>query len=77
MIVLCSHGLNVLSWRAKEDDRLSAARLRRIQSGLPGLLWFSLVTGILAVVGSRVASLVVLEFSLRAVSGLVTAGQVR
>uniref|UniRef100_A0A3Q2ZMS1 Transmembrane protein 82 n=1 Tax=Kryptolebias marmoratus TaxID=37003 RepID=A0A3Q2ZMS1_KRYMA len=38
---------------------------------------FFFVTGILAVVGSRVASLVVLEFCLRAVSGLVTAGPVR
>ncbi|AWP09327.1 putative transmembrane protein 82 isoform 2 [Scophthalmus maximus] len=38
------------------------------------MLQFVIVTGILAVVGSRVASLVVLEFCLRAVSGLVTAG---
>ncbi|RVE55666.1 hypothetical protein OJAV_G00233970 [Oryzias javanicus] len=69
------HFLLEETWRAKEDDGSSAARLRRVQSGLPGLLWFSLVTGIFAVVGYRVASLVVLEFSLRAVSGLVTAGQ--
>ncbi|KAK5616093.1 hypothetical protein CRENBAI_017608 [Crenichthys baileyi] len=38
------------------------------------MLQFFLVTGILAIVGSRVASLVVLEFCLRAVSGLLTAG---
>uniref|UniRef100_A0A3B4XKP1 Transmembrane protein 82 n=1 Tax=Seriola lalandi dorsalis TaxID=1841481 RepID=A0A3B4XKP1_SERLL len=36
--------------------------------------FFLFVTGMLAVVGSRVASLVVLEFCLRAVSGWVTAG---
>uniref|UniRef100_A0A8C6L856 Transmembrane protein 82 n=1 Tax=Nothobranchius furzeri TaxID=105023 RepID=A0A8C6L856_NOTFU len=43
-------------------------------SGLVGTIQFVFVTGILAVVGSRVASLVVLEFCLRGVSGLVTAG---
>ncbi|XP_034551802.1 transmembrane protein 82 [Notolabrus celidotus] len=42
--------------------------------GLTGLLHFFLVTGVLAVVGSRVSSLVVLEFCLRGVSGWVTAG---
>ncbi|XP_034732482.1 transmembrane protein 82 [Etheostoma cragini] len=47
---------------------------RSTNSGLFGMLQFFFVTGMLAVVGSRVASLVVLEFSLRAVSGLVTAG---
>lgn len=41
------------------------------------MLQFVFVTGILTVVGSRVASLVVLEFCLRAVSGWVTAGPVR
>ena len=41
------------------------------------MLQFVVVTGLLAVVGSRVASLVVLEFCLRAVSGLATAGPVR
>uniref|UniRef100_I3JHG4 Transmembrane protein 82 n=1 Tax=Oreochromis niloticus TaxID=8128 RepID=I3JHG4_ORENI len=46
----------------------------RTKPGLTGLLQFLFVTGILCVVGSRVASLVVLEFCLRAVSGLVTAG---
>lgn len=41
------------------------------------MLQFVFVTGLLAIVGSRVASLVVLEFCLRAVSGWVTAGPVR
>lgn len=41
------------------------------------MLQFFFLTGMLAVVGSRVASLVVLEFCLRAVSGWVTAGPVR
>ncbi|XP_076023067.1 transmembrane protein 82 [Genypterus blacodes] len=44
------------------------------RTGLAGTLHFVFVTGLLAVVGSRVASLVVLEFCLRAVSGCVTAG---
>ncbi|XP_027880368.1 transmembrane protein 82 isoform X3 [Xiphophorus couchianus] len=46
----------------------------RAKHGLFGMLQFLFVTGILAIVGSRVASLVVLEFCLRAVSGLLTAG---
>lgn len=41
---------------------------------LSGTLQFVCVSAVLAVVGSRVASLVVLEFCLRAVSGLITAG---
>lgn len=46
-------------------------------NGLYGMIQFFFVTVILTVVGSRVASLVVLEFCLRAVSGWVTAGPVR
>uniref|UniRef100_A0A8C7WVY0 Transmembrane protein 82 n=1 Tax=Oryzias sinensis TaxID=183150 RepID=A0A8C7WVY0_9TELE len=69
------HFLLEETWRAKEGGSSPAARLRTGQSGLPGLFRFSLVASVLAVVGSRVAALVVLEFSLRAVSGLVTAGQ--
>ncbi|XP_029579128.1 transmembrane protein 82 [Salmo trutta] len=42
--------------------------------GLSGTLQFLFLSVMLAVVGSRVASLVVLEFSLRAVSAWVTAG---
>lgn len=41
------------------------------------MIQFFFVTMILTVVGSRVASLVMLEFCLRAVSGWVTAGPVR
>uniref|UniRef100_UPI0037E810A8 transmembrane protein 82 n=1 Tax=Semicossyphus pulcher TaxID=241346 RepID=UPI0037E810A8 len=47
---------------------------RKTKTGLSGMLHFFFVTGMLAVVGSRVASLVVLEFCLRAISGWVTAG---
>uniref|UniRef100_UPI003AAE1837 transmembrane protein 82 n=1 Tax=Centroberyx gerrardi TaxID=166262 RepID=UPI003AAE1837 len=46
----------------------------RPKSGLGGMLQFLFLMGLLAVVGSRVASLVVLEFSLRAVSAWATAG---
>ncbi|CAN9515712.1 unnamed protein product [Ophioblennius macclurei] len=52
----------------------TASRHIRIKTGHVGLFRFLFVAAILAVVGSRVASLVVLEFSLRAISGLVTAG---
>lgn len=41
---------------------------------LPGALQFWFLTGILAIVGSRVTALVVLEFILRAISAQVTAG---
>lgn len=41
------------------------------------MLHFFIVTGLLAIVGSRVASLVVLEFCLRGISGWTTAGPVR
>ncbi|XP_071369935.1 transmembrane protein 82 [Centroberyx affinis] len=46
----------------------------RPKSGLGGMLQFLFLMGLLAIVGSRVASLVVLEFSLRAVSAWATAG---
>ncbi|XP_056278594.1 transmembrane protein 82 [Pseudoliparis swirei] len=55
-------------------DASTPGHHRRAHSGLVGKLQFLLVTGTLAVVGSRVASLVVLEFCIRAVSGLATAG---
>ncbi|KAM3872210.1 transmembrane protein 82 [Diretmus argenteus] len=42
--------------------------------GLGGMLQFVFLMGLLAVVGSRVAALVVLEFSVRVVSAWVTAG---
>ena len=64
------------SWNDK-NDKDATSHQRRTKTGLSGTLQFFFVTGMLAVVGSRVASLVVLEFCLRAVSGWVTAGQVR
>ncbi|XP_056129770.1 transmembrane protein 82 [Lampris incognitus] len=53
------------------------ARRSQAKTGLGGALWFFLVMGLLAVVGSRVASLVVLEFCLRAASAWLTAGPQR
>lgn len=69
------------SWNNDDDKDKSRQRApshqRKTITGLTEKLHFLFVTGILAVVGSRVASLVVLEFCLRAVSGSVTAGPVR
>lgn len=66
------------SWSDKSDKDTSSQRTpshqRRPHAGLTGMLQFFFVALMLAVVGSRVASLVVLEFCLRAVSGWVTAG---
>ncbi|XP_036958661.1 transmembrane protein 82 [Acanthopagrus latus] len=56
------------------SDQRTPRGQRKTKVGLPETLQFFFVTGILAVVGSRVASLVVLEFCLRALSGWVTAG---
>uniref|UniRef100_A0A672GRL1 Transmembrane protein 82 n=1 Tax=Salarias fasciatus TaxID=181472 RepID=A0A672GRL1_SALFA len=47
----------------------------RSKPGHVGLLRFLFVAGLLAVVGSRVASLVVLEFILRSISGLLTSSK--
>ncbi|XP_028309200.1 transmembrane protein 82 [Gouania willdenowi] len=62
-----------------KDDKNTRTRTsshhKRANPGFIGMLQFSFVTMVLAVVGSRVASLVVLEFVLRAVSGLITAGR--
>lgn len=60
-----------------EKDVSSQSHQSGTKRGFAGMLHFFFVTGILAIVGSRVASLVVLEFSLRAISGWVTAGPVR
>ncbi|XP_077425823.1 transmembrane protein 82 [Vanacampus margaritifer] len=57
------------SWSDKD-----ASCQRRVKPGLAGALRFGFVAGMLAAVGSRVASVVVLEFCLRAVSGWVTRG---
>ncbi|XP_072223415.1 transmembrane protein 82 [Leuresthes tenuis] len=80
--VLCSllrvHLLLEESWNKKNvtssENKRSTSHEIRTRTGLAGMLQFCFVTGILAVVGYRVASLVVLEFCLRAISGLVTAG---
>ncbi|XP_030280028.1 transmembrane protein 82 [Sparus aurata] len=56
------------------SDQRTPRGQRKTKVGLSETLQFFFVTGILAVVGSRVASLVVLEFCLRALSGWVTAG---
>ncbi|XP_074536779.1 transmembrane protein 82 [Halichoeres trimaculatus] len=65
-------------WSDKNDKETSNQRAespqRKTKPGLTGMLHFFFVTGVLAVVGSRVASLVVLEFCLRGISGWVTAG---
>lgn len=45
--------------------------------GLGSVLQFWFLTGLLSLVGPRVSSLVVLEFSLRAVAAWITAGPVR
>ncbi|XP_068453976.1 transmembrane protein 82 [Clinocottus analis] len=66
-------------WSDENDtsSERTPSHKRRANTGLVGKLQFVLVTGTLAVVGSRVASLVVLEFCIRAISGLATAGPVR
>ncbi|XP_075949120.1 transmembrane protein 82 [Anarhichas minor] len=81
ILVLCSlirlHlFLEEESWSDKDSTsgQRTPSHQSRANTGLVGTLQFFFVTGTLAVVGSRVASLVVLEFCLRAVSGLVTAG---
>ncbi|KAM9342386.1 transmembrane protein 82 [Pholidichthys leucotaenia] len=65
------------SWNEKNDpsDENKPSHQRRTTAGLGGRLQFVFVTGVLTLVGSRVASLVALEFCLRAVSGWVTGGQ--
>ncbi|XP_042265602.1 transmembrane protein 82 isoform X1 [Thunnus maccoyii] len=63
------------SWSDKdESSQRTSSHQRGTKGGFAAMLQFFFVTGMLAVVGSRVASLVVLEFSLRAVSGWITAG---
>ncbi|KAI1892644.1 hypothetical protein AGOR_G00135690 [Albula goreensis] len=67
-----------VKYMSKDNETNSKERSWHM-SGAEGRLreWlqFWLLTGILAVVGSRVASLVVLEFCLRAVSTQVTSGR--
>ncbi|XP_029012616.1 transmembrane protein 82 isoform X2 [Betta splendens] len=85
--LVCACGISVLtslmrvyllleeSWSDKTDKDTTAQRSHhhRHKAGLGAKLQFVLVTATLAVVGSRVASLVVLEFCLRTVSAWVTA----
>lgn len=59
---------------SSQKDETSKQKMQTDMGRLPRLLQFLFVTGMLTVVGSRVASLVVLEFCLRALSGWVTAG---
>ncbi|XP_060913411.1 transmembrane protein 82 isoform X1 [Labrus mixtus] len=69
--------LEETSWSDKNDKESSKktpSPQRKPKAGLSRMLHFLLVTGLLAVIGSRVASLVVLEFCLRGISGWVTAG---
>ncbi|XP_042372513.1 transmembrane protein 82-like, partial [Plectropomus leopardus] len=65
------------SWKDKDDKDSSSQKTpsHHRRPGLFGMLHFVILTGLLAIVGSRVAALVVLEFCLRGVSGLFTAGQ--
>ncbi|KAM4610011.1 transmembrane protein 82 [Polymixia lowei] len=80
--VLCNlmrvhHFLEGESNESSSKDTSSRRKPRhqsRAKTGLGGMLQFLFLMGPLAVVGSRVASLVVLEFSLRAASAWVTAG---
>ncbi|KAK2851116.1 hypothetical protein Q5P01_007392 [Channa striata] len=87
--LVCACGISVLcslmrvhlyledSWGDKNDkdtSNQSTPSHQYTDTGLSGKIQFFMVTAILAVVGSRAASLVVLEFCLRAVSGWVTAG---
>uniref|UniRef100_A0A3Q0R1Y1 Transmembrane protein 82 n=1 Tax=Amphilophus citrinellus TaxID=61819 RepID=A0A3Q0R1Y1_AMPCI len=72
--VLCSLlRVHLLNAEGTSNQKTSGHQIRT-KPGFTGLLQFLCVTGVLCLVGSRVASLVVLEFCLRAVSGLVTAG---
>ncbi|XP_029362827.1 transmembrane protein 82 [Echeneis naucrates] len=69
------------SWSDENDSDKSSQKApsleRSTKTGFTGMIQFFFVTVMLSVVGSRVASLVVLEFCLRAVSGYVTAGPPR
>uniref|UniRef100_A0A3Q3M8S9 Transmembrane protein 82 n=1 Tax=Mastacembelus armatus TaxID=205130 RepID=A0A3Q3M8S9_9TELE len=72
--VLCSLIRVHLLLESNKDDRdtsshKASSHLKVTKTGITGMLQFFFVTLILSVVGSRVASLVVLEFCLRAVSG--------
>ncbi|XP_016404530.1 transmembrane protein 82-like [Sinocyclocheilus rhinocerous] len=56
------------------DPETDIKRRNRLNGGLTEKIQFWILTVVLSVVGSRVASLVVLEFSLRAISARITGG---
>ncbi|XP_051736791.1 transmembrane protein 82 isoform X2 [Ctenopharyngodon idella] len=56
------------------DPETDLKQKNRLNGGLTEKIQFWILTVVLSVVGSRVASLVVLEFSLRAISGRITGG---
>lgn len=59
------------------DPETDLIQKNRLNGGLKEKIQFWILTVVLSVVGSRVASLVVLEFSLRAISARITGGSVR
>uniref|UniRef100_A0A673MAI1 Transmembrane protein 82-like n=1 Tax=Sinocyclocheilus rhinocerous TaxID=307959 RepID=A0A673MAI1_9TELE len=59
------------------DPETDIKRRNRLNGGLIEKIQFWILTVLLSVVGSRVASLIVLEFSLRAISARITGGSVR
>lgn len=71
----CTFHLSVLLSIA--DPETDLKQKNRLHGGLTEKLQFWILTVVLSVVGSRVASLVVLEFSLRAISARITGGSVR
>ncbi|KAK9954254.1 hypothetical protein ABG768_016341 [Culter alburnus] len=56
------------------DPETNLKQKNRLNDGLTEKIQFWILTAVLSVVGSRVASLVVLEFSLRAISARITGG---
>ncbi|XP_052397459.1 transmembrane protein 82 [Carassius gibelio] len=56
------------------DHETDIKRRNRLNGGLKEKIQFWILTVVLSVVGSRVASLIVLEFSLRAISARITGG---
>ncbi len=72
--MFCTFHLYVLLSIA--DPKTDIKRRNRLNGGLTERIQFWVLTVVLSVVGSRVASLVVLEFSLRAISARITGGSV-
>jgi len=72
---VCKFHLSVLLSIA--DPETDLRQKNRLNGGLKERIQFWILTVVLSVVGSRVASLVVLEFSLRAISARITGGSVR